>query len=758
MSAIVPVGEARAVLPGGLAPETQTFKIGIIQPPPDLKAIISKTAAFVAKNGAEFEKRILANEVNNAKFNFLKDGDPYNAFYKHLVEQLSAEAKGEGAAAAEGAKPAGTAGAAPPAAAAPAVAAAVAAIAAPPAVPPTKPLEEPEKALYTVLIPEGLTLQDVDIIKLTAQFVARNGKNFLTGLASREHANPQFNFLKPTHSLFGFFTTLTDAYSRVLMPPKGLVDKLRRDVEDSAVVLERALKRLEWERVKEKEAKEARDEAEAERMAMLSIDWQEFTTVETIDFYDDEDAELPPPMTLKDLIRASKAAALGEAAAAAAAAEEEAAAAAAAKPAVQMDAEEAALVAQAVAAGGAPPPAAPAPAAEEEEADMDMEMSDEEEAPVRVVKDYRRPDARAAAVDATKFVVSPITGELIPTAEMAEHMRVSLIDPRWREQREVMLSKIRETTKAGDDEIGRNLEVLAKTRPDIFGSTQEELQTLVGKHIEEARIKEAAEQQAAKPKPAQLGAALPPPAGAPPRAPPPTIPPPAAPPPAAAPPPFRPAVPPPAGPPPPRPAAPPLGTPPPRPAVPPPGVSPPRPAAQPPSQPPLPSAPPLPRPPLPPVAGPPPVRPPLPPVAGPPPVRPPLPPVAGPPVPGRPPPPAEGEPETKRPRTDTFVLEDEEQFLDAHPGQSKVHIQCPDVEGSDKLNGQLLAVEVASLGDSIGALKARLADVVGVPPNKQNLRREEVGFLRDELTLAFYNVTPEVHLQFSVKTRGGRKK
>jgi hypothetical protein len=30
---------------------------------------------------------------------------------------------------------------------------------------------------------------------------------------------------------------------------------------------------------------------------------------------------------------------------------------------------------------------------------------------------------------------------------MAEHMRISLIDPRWKEQRDAMLSKIRETTK-----------------------------------------------------------------------------------------------------------------------------------------------------------------------------------------------------------------------------------------------------------------------------------------------------------------------
>jgi splicing factor 3A subunit 1 len=57
--------------------------------------------------------------------------------------------------------------------------------------PPTKPLEAPEEEQYTVHIPEGLTALDLDTMKLTAQFVARNGKSFLTGLASREHANPQ---------------------------------------------------------------------------------------------------------------------------------------------------------------------------------------------------------------------------------------------------------------------------------------------------------------------------------------------------------------------------------------------------------------------------------------------------------------------------------------------------------------------------------------------------------------------------------------
>jgi hypothetical protein len=65
-------------------------------------------------------------------------------------------------------------------------------------------------------------------------------------------------------------------------------------------------------------------------------------------------------------------------------------------------------------------------------------------------------------------------GELVPLEEMAEHMRISLIDPRWKEQRDAMLSKLKDTTKAGDEEISRNLLSLARTRPDIFGGWRAE--------------------------------------------------------------------------------------------------------------------------------------------------------------------------------------------------------------------------------------------------------------------------------------------
>ena len=41
---------------------------------------------------------------------------------------------------------------------------------------------------------------------------------------------------------------------------------------------------------------------------------------------------------------------------------------------------------------------------------------------------------------------------------------------RYKDQKDAMLAKIKETTKASDDEIGRNLMGLARARPDVFGT------------------------------------------------------------------------------------------------------------------------------------------------------------------------------------------------------------------------------------------------------------------------------------------------
>ena len=54
-----------------------------------------------------------------------------------------------------------------------------------------------------------------DIVKLTAQFVARNGAHFMDQLMMREQKNEIFDFLRRNHVLFTYFTKLVEQYSKV---------------------------------------------------------------------------------------------------------------------------------------------------------------------------------------------------------------------------------------------------------------------------------------------------------------------------------------------------------------------------------------------------------------------------------------------------------------------------------------------------------------------------------------------------------------
>lgn len=76
-------------------------------------------------------------------------------------------------------------------------------------------------------------------MKLAAQFVARNGSEFLNGLRTREQSKREFFFLKENHSLHTTFKRLTDAYSAVLLDSKEALVQLREDATDSAAVLQR---------------------------------------------------------------------------------------------------------------------------------------------------------------------------------------------------------------------------------------------------------------------------------------------------------------------------------------------------------------------------------------------------------------------------------------------------------------------------------------------------------------------------------------
>ncbi|KAL6292551.1 hypothetical protein ACE6H2_000693 [Prunus campanulata] len=758
---------------------THTRAIGIIYPPQDIRNIVDKTSQFVAKNGPEFEKRIIANNTGNAKFSFLISSDPYHAYYQHRLSEFRAQNQSSGQQPSLQPEDSATPESAPPAPVADGETGT-------PKLDPSaqfklarkvpEPPEKPEAEQYTVRLPEGITGEELDIIKLTAQFVARNGKSFLLGLTNRETNNPQFHFLKPNHSMFTLFTSLADAYSKVLMPPTGLTEKLKKSIADMTTVLERCVHRLEWERSQEQARQKEEDEIELERMQMAMIDWHDFVVVESIDFADDEDEDLPPPMTLEEVIRRSKVTDM-----------EEDIVEPGKEVEMEMDVEEMQLVEEGLRT-----------ARIEENGDEkknENKVTDDPEPPMRIVKNWKRPEDRIPAErDPTKYVISPITGELIPINEMSEHMRISLIDPKYKEQKERMFAKIRETTLAQDDEISRNIVGLARTRPDIFGTTEEEVSNAVKAEIEKKKD-EQPKQVIWDGHTGSIGRTanqamsqningedqndvlnndarnLPGPAAPPPR-------------------PGVPSV---------RPLPPPPGlalnlprvppntaqysapssgglpVPPLRPSVVqyqsvrPPGPPMPmssgqqsllvnRPPPMPPSMSMNPSVPPppgsqftpmqVPRPymPLP-------VPPPTMQMMPPPPLPQGMPP---PPPPEEAPPPLPEEPEPKRQKLDDSMLISEDQFLAQHPGPVRITVSVPNVDEGN-LKGQLLEITVQSLSETVGSLKEKISGEIQLPANKQKLSGKP-GFLKDNMSLAYYNVGAGEALSLSLRERGGRKR
>lgn len=77
--------------------------------------------------------------------------------------------------------------------------------------------KEPPTEFEFIADPPSISAFDLDVVKLTAQFVARNGRQFLTQLMQKEQRNYQFDFLRPQHSLFNYFTKLVEQYTKVTL-------------------------------------------------------------------------------------------------------------------------------------------------------------------------------------------------------------------------------------------------------------------------------------------------------------------------------------------------------------------------------------------------------------------------------------------------------------------------------------------------------------------------------------------------------------
>lgn len=351
--------------------------------------------------------------------------------------------------------------------------------------PPRDPLPDYEYSAD----PPSISAVELDIVKLTAQFVARNGRQFLTDLMKLEERNHHFDFLRPQHSLFQYFTRLLEQYTKVLLPPKELAIKLSCEVRDGA--LGQARSRAAW--LAHQARCRAQDEArvERERLAYACIDWHDFVVVETVEYPPGEPGEFPPPTTPAEVGVRVLAQERGER-----------------QPELDDTEMQIDSGSETESDSDSDPDLAdmedrtqPRPddtRVTDMEEDSDSEEEHREEPrpqpepaaqPPRpdrvVVKKYdpKRVRPRAAAGD--EWLVSPITGEKIPANKVADHVRIGLLDPRWLERRDRAAAERgdRDEALAPGAAIEASLKQLAERRTDIFGVGDEE--TAIGKKIGE---------------------------------------------------------------------------------------------------------------------------------------------------------------------------------------------------------------------------------------------------------------------------------
>ena len=117
----------------------------------------------------------------------------------------------------------------------------------------------------------------------------------MTILINREQRNFQFDFLRPQHSLFQYFTKLLEQYTKVLIPPKDLQNKLNFEADNRAHVLEQVSYRVAWLEHQEAARRKQEEALERERVSYAQVDWHNFVVVETVDYQPWEVGNFPPP-------------------------------------------------------------------------------------------------------------------------------------------------------------------------------------------------------------------------------------------------------------------------------------------------------------------------------------------------------------------------------------------------------------------------------------------------------------------------------
>lgn len=133
--------------------------------------------------------------------------------------------------------------------------------------------------------------------------------------------------------------------------------------------------------------------------------------------------------------------------------------------------------------------------------DEDEELEDQQpveirppdtSAPMKIRKDYvpKATVPKRAGTREEATALCPQCGQPIPVSEMAEHMRIELLDPKWKEQKIAADAKKKDSNllMEGTD-VAKNLKNFSGYRSDIFGTEEVEIGRKIGEIDEENKKK-----------------------------------------------------------------------------------------------------------------------------------------------------------------------------------------------------------------------------------------------------------------------------
>ncbi|KAF2467242.1 uncharacterized protein BDR25DRAFT_305670 [Lindgomyces ingoldianus] len=500
MTAATPNGADASTGDGGLAAKPPP---DVVIPPKQVRDDISRTADFIHRRGEGTEHHLRERSGHMQKFSFLNKDDAYYAYFAWYLNELNqgrgaTGTDGTGAQQAQDNKPKG-----PP---------------------------EPPKFRFSARMP-NISAKDLEILKVTAAYTARNGENWLKELRGREGANFQFDFLRPNHSFFQFFRSLVDQYKILLEDEdtvQARIDELTLNIQNRFHVLDRAKARAEYVKYQAQQKQQEEKKVEDERKEYAQIDWHDFSIIATVTFDElDDQAELPPPTSLNDLQSASleqKAMVSLSAGRLEEAAPDEETYYNVSQQAPQMPPQVQAPMQFPMPQPMAPPVQPvyqPQPLAVQDYRTPAQIAREEEEE--RVIRERQAERERAAQAQAAAkgaggpmriradyvpragvkkqnvpMALCPNCKQQFPANELEDHIRIELLDPRWKEQRNKMESRYSSSNLSTVD-VANNLKRFASQRDDVFDGVS----GMPISEEEQARRKKAAMSYDGQPDPAK---------------------------------------------------------------------------------------------------------------------------------------------------------------------------------------------------------------------------------------------------------------